>query len=391
MSEQTPPRKRVPPSTGGNRKRSTNSPSSPQDNWWNQQQPPEVSSAQPFSWALLGVIAGFVLLALFAVFIGLLVAFRPSVEGPQQSASVPNPKDDKGNAAAPQPANDGRPPTQTVNFGEVITSGDLHIKFIEVQSVQGAGQYYGQFRALNLMFIRIQVTNTSNGKIVDWAGWQGKGEVEDEHGNKFNSLSLRGWSCLPNNNTFGGGWDGDYSARIHPQTTYENAIYVEYAPPTSKEVILRFPLGEGDVRLRGPIGAKAQLDRQAALRAKEGVVLEATALIAAVRAGEKGISEAFPIGCKMRAEGVITRKVDQTKSRPDLNDRPYFFWISYEPEKNLNSATSAICYTKDKECFDRIQVGDTVRLIGVLQSVPGRGTPTSPLQVKLQHCVEEQR
>ena len=117
----------------------------------------------------------------------------------------------------------------------------------------------------------------------------GKGVIEDEHGNRFKPLDLRGWSCLPSNNTLGGGWDGDSGSRIHPGETYRNALYHEYAPPTSHQVVITLPLDGRTLRFRGLIGGKEKLDHERALKAKAGMVLEAGDLIRAIRDGSKDV------------------------------------------------------------------------------------------------------
>ena len=169
-----------------------------------------------------------------------------------------------------------------------------------------------------MMMVVLSIQNTGKGKIAEWAGWQGKGVLEDEHGNKFKPLDLRGWSCLPANDTLGGGWDGDSGSRIHPGETYRNALYHEYAPPTSKEVVITLPLDGRSLRFRGLIGSKEKLDHEQALEAKAGMVLEAGDLIRAIRDGSKDVKIDYPIGCTMRATGIVRWKSDHTKSRPDL-------------------------------------------------------------------------
>ena len=224
--------------------------------------------------------------------------------------------------------------------------------------------------------------------------------IEDEHGNRFKPLDLRGWSCLPSNNTLGGGWDGDSGSRIHPGETYRNALYHEYAPPTSKEVVITLPLDGRSLRFRGLIGSKEKLDHEQALEAKAGMVLEAGDLIRAIRDGSKDVKIDYPIGCTMQAAGVVGRKSDQTKSRPDLKHAPYMIWISYDPEKAVNTDDAAVCFTKDKALFDKLKVGDKVTLRGTLKFIPnasnattaksrGRSKLTSQVQVHIYDCVEQ--
>jgi hypothetical protein len=231
-----------------------------------------------------------------------------------------------------------------------------------VRSEQVAGQYQGRFTAVKLMMVRITIQNTSKGKIADWAGWQGKGAVEDENGNKFQPADLRGWSCLPNNNTFGGGYDGDFGSRIHPGTTYEEALYHEYAPPTSKQVVIRLPLEGKIVTFRGPIGPKAKLDHEKALKAVQGKVLNADDFFKDAKAG-KDLNPLYPVGCTMQATGVLRQKQDYTTLRPDRPKDAYMLWVLCEGQPQ-DKNEGAICYTTDKAIFDKLKVGDRLRCGG---------------------------
>jgi hypothetical protein len=178
----------------------------------------------------------------------------------QQNAEAPP-------AVAPAAEPDKQPPGAEYKFGEQVRSGDLLISIVEVRSGTFTGQRLGIFTSVRMTLVHLSIRNTSEGKVADWAGWQGKGVIEDEHGNTFRPVSVRGWAGLPNNEP--DGWDGDFSTRIDPGTTYENAIYFEYAPPTSHQAVVTLPLGGHELRFRGPIGAKAERDRAAAQKAEE--------------------------------------------------------------------------------------------------------------------------
>lgn len=139
-----------------------------------------------------------------------------------------------------------------IAFGEKVSRGDQRISITAATNEHGAGgEYRGQFRTIKLMRIHLSVENTSKGKIAQWEGWQGKAKIEDEHGNEYSPIDLRGWRYLPNNDTFGDGWDGDTGSRVHPGKTYINMLYYQHAPFTSKEIVVSIDIDGQPYRFRG--------------------------------------------------------------------------------------------------------------------------------------------
>ena len=139
-------------------------------------------------------------------------------------------------------------------YGE-IREGDLRINVIQViNKGPFTARYQDELRPTNLSLVHIRIKNVSPDKVVEWPGWQGKGEIEDEHGHKLMPVSLNGWSWLPSNTP--DGWDGDFAARIQPGATYENAVYFEPIPETSRQAIVTFPLTGRTVKFHGPIGSQ---------------------------------------------------------------------------------------------------------------------------------------
>ena len=126
------------------------------------------------------------------------------------------------------------------------------------------------------------VKNTSKGKIAEWHGLQGWGEISDEHGNRFKPVSPDGWQSL---NGVPGLLDGvrvgDDSGKIkiNPGVTYQNSVYFEPCLPSSKIAILSIQIGERTLLFRGAFQqadqrvkeaeAKAKKEREEAQRKKE--------------------------------------------------------------------------------------------------------------------------
>jgi hypothetical protein len=319
-------------------------------------------------------------------------AAKPQVDKPQPAPQpAPTPANESPpkapDSASPKPA-PSSPAVRTFGFGEQVPFGDLLVSIREVRSGQAGGQYLGSYRSVQLMWVVIEVKNTSKGKIVEWPGWQRKAQIEDEHGNKFGPVSLTGWSGLPDNDTINGGWRGDFGARVHPGTTYVEALYYEYAPPTTRRVVIEVPLGQETIRFSGPIGSKKEFDHAKALARKAGVILDAADLIKRLREGSKDVETAYPIGCSMKATGVVRNKNDETQNRSDIKGPLYMIQISYQPEKPINTDESAICYTTDKGLFDSLNIGETVTLQGKLKFIPQRRDGASQIQAHLENCVE---
>lgn len=274
----------------------------------------------------------------------------------------PNDKPDNQPKLPPQPviaANE-------YQFGEEVRHGDLLITVVEVLN-EGpfAGQFNGKFTQINTTIVHVRINNLSDGKIAEWSGWQGKGEIKDEHDNIFKPISLRGWAALPHNNTLGGGWDGDFQTRIFPKKVYDNGIYYQSIPATSKQATVILPLGERTIRYKGLLGSKDKLDHAKALANKQGQVLEATKLVKDVAAGSKTLKEDYPQGCTVRVTGkirgwvsyrgtaksgyvVTTKWVRETRSDLAKGIGQYDIWLKCE------DGSEAICTFNDKKLYDRL-------------------------------------
>ena len=88
----------------------------------------------------------------------------------------------------PKVTNNGQVPLTTVTrrFGEWVSSGDLQVRVVWGDSnrlhIRGL---VGSNDRSSLLILELQARNTHAGRMIDWPGWQGKGWVEDEFGNKF--------------------------------------------------------------------------------------------------------------------------------------------------------------------------------------------------------------
>ena len=141
---------------------------------------------------------------------------------------------------------------KTLKRNEWYKYGDTQVTITEaVSSDNVAGQHYGQYATFKATFVRIEVKNTSAGKIADWKGQQGVATITDEHGNKFAALSLSGWSWLPFNEPHGN-LGGDFGSKVAPGTTYENALYYAVAPATSKTLSVTLTIEDQPVRFVCP-------------------------------------------------------------------------------------------------------------------------------------------
>ena len=359
----------------------------------------EQSSRRGYTLPLvIGGGTGCLLLVLFVTGIVVYLVIRQNsivaVKPPQPEPQQPKPAADAGHQPEPKAAG-----AREYKLGEQVRVGDLLISIPEVMSEKFfTGHYNGKFTPRQMMLVHVSIQNTSPGKIVEWPGWQGKGEVMDEHGNKFKSIDLTGWSCLPNNNTLGDGWNGDFATRIQPGTTYENAVYFDYAPPTSKQVVITLPLEGNSVTFRGLIGSKKKLDKdkedaenEIARKKKAGMVQDASALFRDIKAASATIKEDYPTGCTIRVTGIASFKGDQTERRPDLKDEAYIFILDCE-----NNGT-AYCCTTDKTVYDKITaskvagpmkppvVGDKVTLQGTYKGFVLKGVK---ITLDIRNCVE---
>lgn len=144
--------------------------------------------------------------------------------------------------------------TADCKFGDWIGSGNLQVRILHANSnahVQGVVGRDGDRR--NLTIVVAEARNTHAGKIVDWPGWQDKGQVEDEFGNLFKPTD--GWSVwypappgIPN----------DFPNRIPPTTgeAIRGVLYFERVPVTSKRITITLPFEGMQVRFLGNHGQR---------------------------------------------------------------------------------------------------------------------------------------
>jgi hypothetical protein len=85
--------------------------------------------------------------------------------------------------------------------------------------------------------------------------WWEPPSAKDDAGNTLKLLDLDGWSRLPAIDGVPVEEQYDTGERvIAPGTEYRHTVYFDDAPPTSKEVTVRLPVGSGHVLLvPGPI------------------------------------------------------------------------------------------------------------------------------------------
>jgi hypothetical protein len=133
-------------------------------------------------------------------------------------------------------------------FEEEVVHGDLRIQVLgvvrEMIGEEGRGNY------LRMTAAWVKVTNISDGKMSDWPGWQGQGEIKDEHGNAFGPVNV---GRMTLNETADGG------SRIAPGTTYCKPIYFEPMPATSKVAALTLPLNGRAITFSGPVTGEKEV------------------------------------------------------------------------------------------------------------------------------------
>jgi hypothetical protein len=225
-------------------------------------------------------------------------------------------------------------------FGDEIRVGDLLVSIEIVYSGNMGGKFRGQWKEVKGMYVVIVLKNTNPGKILNWPGWQNKGFITDEHGNRFSPTNQQGWVDLPHN------WDEstDFACRVDPGTTLRRLAFYQYAPPTSKEAILTLPLDNRVLTFRGLIGEKEKLANDKALKAKVGMVLNASDLFRDLSVNSKTIETDFPRGCTMRVTGVVYVK-----------GLYYFEETGSEIKIKCEPSGIVTCYIKDRNLFNRLK------------------------------------
>ncbi|MFO0806856.1 MAG: hypothetical protein U0791_27435 [Gemmataceae bacterium] len=144
------------------------------------------------------------------------------------------------------------PRTTECKFGDWVGSGHFQVRILDADSrahIQGVRGGDGDRRNLTILFL--EGRNTHAGRIVEWAGWQGVGEIEDEFGNKFKPAD--GWSVIyPGLET----WANDFPKRIPPTTgePVKAVLYFERVPATSKKLTVTLPLEGVQLRFQGKHG-----------------------------------------------------------------------------------------------------------------------------------------
>ncbi len=105
--------------------------------------------------------------------------------------------------------------------------------------------YRGREKLFSSTIVRLRFENTSKTKILETPGWYGEGSLEDEHQNKFKTISLEGWQFYED-------WQiPDIGIRVNPLTTTSRSLHFQSIPKTSKMFILTLPLEGQVIRCKG--------------------------------------------------------------------------------------------------------------------------------------------
>ena len=138
--------------------------------------------------------------------------------------------------------------------GESFKYGELAITIIDVfheSSILGLN--FGSEKFLSSTPVWLKFENTSKTKILDTPGWHGKASLQDEHENKFATISLTHWRFYEERQI------QDYGERINPLTTTFRSLYFEGVPKTSKSFVLTLPLEGQLIRCKGMLGENTRL------------------------------------------------------------------------------------------------------------------------------------
>jgi hypothetical protein len=143
-----------------------------------------------------------------------------------------NPTPPQGTTAGPPPAPPPIRPIPEHGVGEAATVGDIHVT---VTGWVAHDRGEGELPPMNAMGIYFNVQNTSAGKVYVWQGWEGRVEAHDEHGNTFRARRMR------SDHIFFQQPDA-WEQRINPGQVYSTAIYLDPAPPSTKQLIVDAPV-----------------------------------------------------------------------------------------------------------------------------------------------------
>jgi hypothetical protein len=145
-----------------------------------------------------------------------------------------------------------RPVVRECRFYEKVTVGDLQVEVRSARSRDVPGQKNGRSDTRQMLCVIVRVNNTNPRNAVEWAGWQGRGIVEDEYGCRSMPADLTGWSRVPEG--FFPEWDRmpiNTRTKIAPGEAHESVVFFERALPGSREAIVTFPLDGVTLRFRG--------------------------------------------------------------------------------------------------------------------------------------------
>lgn len=138
--------------------------------------------------------------------------------------------------------------------GESFKYGELAITIIDVfHQTSILGLNFGSEKFLSSTPVWLKFENTSKTKILDTPGWHGKASLQDEHENKFATISLTHWRFYEERQI------QDHGERINPLTTTFRSLYFEGVPKTSKSFVLTLPLEGQLIRCKGILGENTRL------------------------------------------------------------------------------------------------------------------------------------
>jgi hypothetical protein len=143
--------------------------------------------------------------------------------------------------------------------GDPIEANGVRVTFRRAVVAELAGSQGREGVRSDLLRVEYDLENTSDVKVIEWGGWQGRCEVKDEHGNVFRAFrpasSFRFLFAEQAD-----AYDGE--ARLDPGVKMARHCYFHKPPPSSKEGALTLDWSVPLAKARGRFGVRLPIVRE---------------------------------------------------------------------------------------------------------------------------------
>lgn len=143
--------------------------------------------------------------------------------------------------------------------GDPIEAHGVRVTFRRAVVTRLVGSQGREGVQSHLLRVEYDLENTSDVKVIEWGGWQGRCEVKDEHGNVFRSFRPAS-SFRFFHDAEADAYDGE--VRLDPGVKMARHCYFHKPPPSTKEAALTLDWSVPLAKTRGRFVVRLPVTRE---------------------------------------------------------------------------------------------------------------------------------